>query len=153
MLVRKRTEISRQYENESQVETEQQENPTNGIPLEALKETVEKDEDKELPVQIKAEDEELEKLLTHELQHMVCSNMSELKPRDKLQKLVLPIEIQESANRTMSCYIRGADTIPSITDKVYAIGKLLRKRWGSSQMKRKNIQAKDYKTRTEEKES
>ena len=33
MLVRKRTEIIRQYENESQVETEQQENPTNRIPL------------------------------------------------------------------------------------------------------------------------
>ena len=73
MLVRKRNEINRQYENESHVETEQQENPTNGIPLEALKETVEKDEDKELPVQIKAgattsankaEDEELEKLLS-----------------------------------------------------------------------------------------
>ena len=77
MLVRKRTEINPQYENESQAETEQQENPTNGIPLGALKESVEKDEYKELPVQIKAEDEELERLFTHELQPMVCSNMSE----------------------------------------------------------------------------
>ena len=37
MLVRKRTKIIRQYQNESQVEIEQQENPTNGIPLEALR--------------------------------------------------------------------------------------------------------------------
>ena len=130
MLVRKRTEINRQYENESQVETEQQENPTNGIPLEALKESVEKDEDKELPVQIKTEDEVLERLFTHELQHMVCGNMSELEPREKLHKLVLPKEIQDSANRIMSCYIRGEDTIPSITDKVYAMGKAIEKKMG-----------------------
>ena len=32
MLVRKRTEINRQYENKSQVETEEQQNPINGIP-------------------------------------------------------------------------------------------------------------------------
>ena len=91
--VRKRTKIDRQFGNKFQVETEQQENPANGIALEALKESVEKDEDKELPVQIKAEDEELERLFTHELQHMVCSNMSELEPREKLRKLFLPKEI------------------------------------------------------------
>ena len=55
-------------------------NPIDGIQLEALKESVEKDEDQELPVQIKAEDEELERLFIHELQHMVCNNMSELEP-------------------------------------------------------------------------
>ena len=110
MLVRKRTEVNRQNENESQVETEQQENPTNGIPLEALKESVEKDEDKELPVQIKAEDEELERLFTHELQHMVCNKMSELEPREKLHKLVLP---------SLASLIRFMQW-----------EKLLRKRWG-----------------------
>ena len=67
MLVRKRTEIKCQYENESQVEIEQQENPINGIQLEALKESVEKDEDQELPVQIKTGDKELKRLVTHEL--------------------------------------------------------------------------------------
>ena len=40
VLVRKRTEINRRHENESQVEIEQQKNPTNGIPLEALKESL-----------------------------------------------------------------------------------------------------------------
>ena len=59
MLVRKRTEINRQYEIEFQVEIEQQENPINGIQLEALKESVEKEEYQEVPLQIKAEDEEL----------------------------------------------------------------------------------------------
>ena len=41
------------------------------MPLIALKESVEKDEDKELPVQTEAEDEQLKRLFTHELQHMV----------------------------------------------------------------------------------
>ena len=55
MLVRKTTKINRQYEDESQVETEQQENLTDVISLEALKEIVERDEeDKELIVQVKA---------------------------------------------------------------------------------------------------
>ena len=128
MLVRKRTKISRQYEHQSKLETEQQDNPTNGIPLEALKESVEKDGDKELPVQIKDEDEELERLFTYELQHMVCSNMSELEPREKLHKLVMPKEIQENANRIMGCYIPGEDPIPSITDKVYAMEKAIEKK-------------------------
>ena len=30
----------------------------------------------------------------------------------------------------MSCYIRGEDTIPSITDKVYAMGKAIEKKMG-----------------------
>ena len=108
----------------------QQENPTNGIPLEALQKSIEKDEDKDLPVQIKAENEELERLFTHELQHMVCSNMSELEPREKLHKLVLPKEIQESANRITRCYICGEDTIPSIANKVYAMGKVIEIKMG-----------------------
>ena len=37
MLGRKRTEINCQYENESQIETEQQEKAINGIQFEALK--------------------------------------------------------------------------------------------------------------------
>ena len=142
MLVRKRTKINRQYENEFQVETEQQENPINEIQLEALKESVEKDEDQELPVQIKAEDEELKRLFTHELKHMVCSNMA--KPREKLHKLVLPKEIQQSTNRIMSCYIRAKNTIPGITDEVYAVGKAIEKKMGIyPNEKKKNIQAKN----------
>ena len=107
------------------MKTEQEENPINGIHLEALTESIEKDKDQELPVQIKAEDEELERLFTHEPQD---SSMSELEPREKLHKLVLPKEIQDSGNRIISCYIRGKDTIPSITDKVYAMEKAFEKK-------------------------
>ena len=81
-------------------------------------------------MQIKAEDEELERLFTHDLQHMVGSQMSKLEPRQKLDKLVLPKEIQKSANKVMSCYIREEDTIPSITDKVYAMRKAIEKKMG-----------------------
>ena len=56
--------------------------------------------------------------------------MSELEPREKLHKLLLSNEIQESANRIMSCYSHGEDTIPSITDKVYAMGKAIEKNMG-----------------------
>lgn len=62
--------------------------------LEALKESTEKDEDQELPLQIKAEGEELQKLFARKLQHLVCRNMSELERREELHKLVLPKEVQ-----------------------------------------------------------
>ena len=39
------------------MKTEQQENPINGIHLEALTESIKKDKDQDLPVQFKAEDE------------------------------------------------------------------------------------------------
>ena len=42
MLVRKKTEINCQYEHESQVETEQQEDPKNEIQREALKKVLRK---------------------------------------------------------------------------------------------------------------
>ena len=145
MLVRKRTEINCQYENESQVETEQQENPINGIQLEALKESVEKDEDQELPVQVKTGDKELERLVTHKLQHIDRSNMAELEPRENLHKLGLPKEIQESANRIMSCYIRGKNTIPNVTDKVYAMGKATKKKMGIDPNEKKKHTSKKLK--------
>ena len=79
MLVRKRIEINCRYENETQVETEQQENPVSGIELEeTLEEIIQKDEDQELPVQIEAENKELERLFTHKLQYVVCLNVPEL---------------------------------------------------------------------------
>ena len=56
--------------------------------------------------------------------------MSELEPREKSYKLVLPKENKKSANRIMICYIHGEDTIPSITDKVYAMGKAIEKMMG-----------------------
>ena len=54
--------------------------------------------------------------------------MSELEPRKRLHKLVLPKDIQESANRIMSYYIRGEDGNPIITDQVYAMGKAIEKK-------------------------
>ena len=89
-------------------------------------------------MQIKTKDEEFERLFTHELQHMDRSNMSELEPREKLHKLVLVKEIQESVNRIMSCYNRGKHTIPSITDKIYAMGKATEKKMGIDPNEKKN---------------
>ena len=60
---------------------------------------------------------------------MVCSNMSGLESKEKLHKFVLPKETQGIAKRIMNYYICGEDTISSITDKVYAVGKVLEKRW------------------------
>ena len=51
--------------------------------------------------------------------------MLELEPREKLAKVKLPTEIEESTTRMLDRYLCGADTIPEITDKVYAMEKPL----------------------------
>ena len=44
----------------------------------------------------------------------------------------------------MSCYIRGKNTIPGITDEVYAVGKAIEKKMGIyPNEKKRNIQAKN----------
>ena len=60
---------------------------------------------------------------------MIWSNISELDLNEKLNKLVLTKEIQESAHSIMSCYIHGEDNIPGITDTVYAMGKAIDKKY------------------------
>ena len=44
-------------------------------------------------------------------------------PRQKLPKLKLTSDIEESANRILNEYLHGDENIPEITDKVYAMEK------------------------------
>ena len=44
-------------------------------------------------------------------------------PREKLPKLKLNPDIEESANRILDEYHHGDESIPEITDKVYAMEK------------------------------
>ena len=58
-----------------------------------------------------------------ELEH--CT-MLEMHPREKLTKLKLTPDIEESANRILDEYLHGDESIPEITDKVYAMGKAIK---------------------------
>ena len=51
--------------------------------------------------------------------------MLELEPREKLCKLKLTPEIEESANRILDQYLHGDENIPEITEKVYSLGKVI----------------------------
>ena len=84
---------------------------------------------------------------------MIWSNISELDLNEKLNKLVLTKEIQESAHSIMSCYIHGEDNIPGITDKVYAMGKAIDKKMGIDTNELKKHTSKRLKAGTEGKES
>ena len=50
--------------------------------------------------------------------------MLELEPREKLCKLKLTPEIEESANRILDQYLHGDENIPEITE-VYSLGKVI----------------------------
>ena len=46
-------------------------------------------------------------------------------PRQKVPKLKLTSDIEESANRILNEYLHGDENIPEITDKVYAMEKAI----------------------------
>ena len=78
-------------------------------------------------------DEELESLFNEQLTNMNHSTMTEMEPREKLRKTKVPIELQEKADSILGHYLRGVDTIPEITDKVYAMGKAVEIKMGLPQ--------------------
>ena len=64
-------------------------------------------------------DEELEFLCNEQLTNMKHSTMTEMEPREKLRKTKVPTKLKEKADSILGHYLRGVDTIPEITDKVY----------------------------------
>ena len=48
-----------------------------------------------------------------------------MEPREKLPKVTTSDEIQERANKIIRLYLPNADTIPEITDIVYAMGQAI----------------------------
>ena len=75
-------------------------------------------------------DEELESLFNEQLTNMNHSTMTEMEPRENLRKTKLPIELQEKVDSILGHYLRGVDTIPEITDKVYSMGKAVEIKMG-----------------------
>ena len=50
----------------------------------------------------------------------------------------MPTELQESADRILDQYLNGVDTIPEITDKVYAMGRVIERKMGIAQKEKKD---------------
>ena len=78
----------------------------------------ENDNEQDLRTAIRAEDKESQ--IFQELENCTILKMH---PREKLPKLKLNPNIEESANRILDEYHHGDESIPEITDKVYAMGK------------------------------
>ena len=68
-------------------------------------------------------DKEMERFFSAELQKLQHSTMTHMEPRDKLPKVKVDVETQERANKILNLYLPNTDTIPEITDMVYAMGK------------------------------
>ena len=102
ILVRKRQEIDRQ-ENEP-------ENETDLVVVPEPKNNEEREQ--KVGENINEEDKELEQLFIQQLEGLKHSMMFGIEPREKLSKLKMPTELQESADRTLDQYSHGVDTIP-----------------------------------------
>ena len=85
----------------------------------------ENDNEQELRTVIRVEDKELENIFNQILQGMEHCTMLKLHPRQKLPKLKLIPDIEESTNSILDEYLHGDENIPEITDKVYVMGKTI----------------------------
>ena len=71
------------------------------------------------------EERELERSFIAELKNMTPSSMQHLEPRVKLPKIRLDDHTCKRGNKVLSQYLSEVDTIPEISDKVYAMGKVI----------------------------
>ena len=137
ILVRKRQEIDRQ-ENELENETDF---------VVASESTNNEEREQKAGENINEEDKELEQLFIQELKSLKRSTMFEIEPREKLSKLKMPTELQESADRILDQHMHEVDTIPEITDKVYAMGRAM----GRAIERKKGIVQKEKKDKVKRK--
>ena len=77
----------------------------------------------QIGVELKEKDKELEQYFIAELEKSNHSTLLHIEPREKLPKVTMDPEIQERSNKVLRMYLPSADTIPEITDIVYAMGK------------------------------
>ena len=68
-------------------------------------------------------DKELERYFQSELENLNLSTLLHMEPREKLPRVTMSDEIQERTNKILRLYLPSADTIPEITEIVYAMGK------------------------------
>ena len=127
ILVRKRQEIDRQ-ENELENETDL---------VVASESTNNEEREQKAGENINEEDKELEQLFIQQLKSLKHSTMFEIEPREKLSKLKMPTELQESADRILDQHMHEVDTIPEITDKVY-MGRAIERKKGIVQKEKKD---------------
>ena len=74
-------------------------------------------------VELTKKDKELEQYFIAELEKLNHSTLLHMEPREKLPKVTMDAEIQERSNKALRMYLPSADTIPRITDIVYAMRK------------------------------
>ena len=79
--------------------------------------------EQDLRTVIRAEDKDKENIFNQILQDLEHCTMLAMHTREKLPKLNLTPDIEESANRILGDYLHGDENIPEITDKVCAMGK------------------------------
>ena len=77
------------------------------------------------------EDErELETCFVTQLTSLNHSSMIQIVPREKLPKVKVENHLMDNANKVLSLYLTGTETIPEISDIVYAMGRTIGEKLG-----------------------
>ena len=80
----------------------------------------------ELPREdITEEDLDLKAMFITQLENLTKSSLLQMEPIEKLPKDRFDDQLKESANQILDMYLKEADTITEICDKVYAMGRAI----------------------------
>ena len=158
MLVRQREEI--QVNVEEQATESDEELPTIENAADECAENNENVAENVEEVFLNETDKDLEQYFLAQLKGKNHSTMINLEPRDVLPKVTLTDELKTSANKILSIYLLNTDSIPEITDKVYAMGRAVsfklavgqRKQNGDRKQKPKEGNLRERKLKLEMKE-
>ena len=80
----------------------------------------------------------MEQLFIQQLKGLKRSTMFEIEPKEKLSKLKMPTELQESADRILDQHNHEVDAIPEITDQIYAMAREIERKKGIAQKEKKD---------------
>ena len=147
MLVRQREEI--QVNIEEQAAESDKELPTVENAADEYAENNENVAENVEEVFLNGIDKDLEQYFLAQLKGMP-STMINLEPRDKLPKVMLTDKLKTSANKILSIYLLNTDSIPEITDKVYAMGRAVSFKLGVGQREQNGDWKQNQKKETSE---
>ena len=121
-LVRKRNEIQQKETRHEENWPEENHKARNNIKNNNIDNNGVLDEQAD---ELTGDDKKLERFFQIQIEAMDHSSLLQLEPREELPKVGLTKKIKGSANRILGWNLIDVNTIPEITDKVYAMGKAI----------------------------
>ena len=85
----------------------------------------EKEQTSQEETEVRGADEDLRELFQEQMERVMTTTKDDIEERERLIKVKLSEEIKESVNRIMANHLRDKNSLPEITDAVYAMARAM----------------------------